>query len=334
MAKTAVVILNFNGVEYLKKFLPQIISFSPSADILVADNCSSDTSLDYLGTLHSVQTIELSENFGFTGGYNRVLKNLKYEYCVLLNSDVEVTKGWLEPLVKKLDTDSKVIACQPKILSYHDKSKFEYAGASGGFIDKLGYPYCRGRIFETLEEDSGQYDDDIQIHWTTGACMIIRTEEFNSVGGFDEDFFAHMEEIDLCWRLNLAGKKLFCIPQSVVYHVGGGTLDKANPRKTFLNFRNNLSMLFKNESPSSLIWKLPVKLGLDWIAGFKFWLDNSFDHFKAVLSAHFYFFTHLSLLLKKRKLVNKLRKNNNKLQAKGIIVFQYFLFGKKKYSDL
>ncbi len=334
MAKTAVVILNYNGVEYLKQFLPGVVQHSPTADVIVVDNCSTDESIEFLRSQPKVELIVLDKNYGFTGGYNKVMKTLEYEYCVLLNSDVEVTEGWLDSMTEKLDNSPEVVACQPKILAYHERDHFEYAGAAGGFIDKLGFPYCRGRIFETLEEDRGQYDQDLEIFWTTGACMIVRTEEFNRAGGFDEDFFAHMEEIDLCWRFHHMGKKLYCLSQSVVYHVGGGTLAKTNPKKTYLNFRNNLSMIFKNESAAGLLWKLPLKLSLDWAAAIKFGLDNSFSHFTAVLRAHFYFFTHIPSLLKKRKRSRHLRSDTPATRITGMIVYDYFVKGRKVYSDL
>lgn len=335
MAETAVVILNFNGEKYLKQFLPGVIDHSPQADVIVVDNNSSDGSIDYLKTHEpNISVIAFDQNHGFTGGYNRVLEKLKYTFCVLLNSDVEVTADWLPPVIDFMKANDEVAACQPKILAYHEKEKFEYAGACGGYIDTLGFPYCRGRIFETLETDQGQYNTTTEVFWATGACLFVRTELFNQASGFDEDLFAHMEEIDLCWRFQLMGKKAFCIPQSVVYHVGGGTLSKSNPRKTYFNFRNNLTMLIKNDSLRNLVWKLPIKFALDWIAAFKFWADNSFIHFWAVMRAHAYFFGHLIKNLRKRKHVNELRNGEASITPSGFITFDYFIKGRKTFDEL
>src|SRR5690606_32957114 len=239
--KVAVVILNFNGAKLLKQFLPSVIKHTPSwCEIIVADNASTDNSLQVMKEYFPhIRIIPLSENTGFAGGYNRALKQVDAEYYVLLNSDIEVTPQWVESVIQFMDANKDVAACQPKILAYHQKNEFEHAGASGGFMDYLGYPFCRGRLFNTLEKDSGQYNQPIEIFWATGACMFIRSNEYHAAGALDEYFFAHMEEIDLCWRLKRKGLRLFCIPQSQVFHVGGGTLHKSNPRKTYLNFRNN-----------------------------------------------------------------------------------------------
>ena len=248
MKRVSVVILNWNGVDMLRKFIPSVIdnSVGEGIEICVADNASSDGSLEMLRTeFPVVRLIELDRNYGFAEGYNRALAQVDAEYVVLLNSDVEVTSHWLEPLLDYMDTHSGTVACQPKLLSWHNKEYFEYAGASGGFIDRYGYPFCRGRIFDVVEKDCGQYDTVTEVMWVTGAALFIRLADYREVGGLDDHFFAHMEEIDLCWRLRSRGKKLVCIPQSVVYHVGGATLKKENPRKTFLNFRNNLLMLYK-----------------------------------------------------------------------------------------
>lgn len=288
MKKVSVVILNWNGEEMLRRFLPSVVACSQGegVEVCVADNASSDGSLALLETVFpSVRLVKLDANYGFAEGYNRALSQLDSEYVVLLNSDVEVTPHWLEPLVEYMDEHSEVAACQPKLLNQRNKSFFEYAGAAGGYIDKYGYPFCRGRIFDVLEEDHGQYDTVRQVFWVSGAAMFIRLKEYKEVGGLDKDFFAHMEEIDLCWRLNARSKTLVCVPQSVVFHVGGGTLGKENPRKTFLNFRNNLLMLYKNLPEKELKKVLFVRGALDWIAAFVFFLKGERESAKAVLQA-------------------------------------------------
>lgn len=288
MKKVSVVILNWNGEEMLRRFLPSVVAYSQGegVEVCVADNASSDGSLTLLETTFpSVRLVKLDANYGFAEGYNRALSQLDSEYVVLLNSDVEVTPHWLGPLVEYMDEHSEVAACQPKLLNQRNKSFFEYAGASGGYMDKYGYPFCRGRIFDVLEEDHGQYDTVRQVFWVSGAAMFIRLNEYKEAGGLDKDFFAHMEEIDLCWRLNARGKTLVCIPQSVVFHVGGGTLGKENPRKTFLNFRNNLLMLYKNLPENELKKVLFVRGVLDWIAAFVFFLKGERESAEAVLQA-------------------------------------------------
>jgi GT2 family glycosyltransferase len=335
MARVAVVILNYNGKKYLEQFLPSVIENSAGAEVIVADNCSIDDSLAYLKEHHpGVQLILLETNHGYAGGYNKAIEQIGHEYCVLLNSDIEVTVGWLSPMIDFMQENTNVAACQPKILAYHEKTHFEYAGAAGGYIDTLGYPYCRGRMFDTLELDNGQYDDEKRIFWATGACLFVRRNNFIIAGGFDVHFFAHMEEIDLCWRFHHMGKSVFCIPKSVVYHVGGGTLNKINPQKTYLNFRNNLSLLFKNESSWSLLWKLPVKFALDWLAGLKFWKENSFAHFSAVIKAQRDFLLLLPINLKKRKETNLLKKGKSVACGKLFLPYQYFIKGRKIYSEL
>ncbi|MEM8893088.1 MAG: glycosyltransferase family 2 protein [Bacteroidota bacterium] len=332
--RIAVCILNYNGAQLLRQFLPSVIDFSPEANIYVIDNQSTDESLKVLKEEFSeVDLIINEENYGFTGGYNHGLKHVGEELIVLLNSDVEVTKNWLVPLISTFE-DQSVAACQPKILAQRQKGSFEYAGASGGFIDWLGYPYCRGRIFETIEEDHGQYDEPIQIFWASGACMVVRKEVFEQVGGFDLTFFAHMEEIDLCWRMQTSGYRIMSNPSSIVYHVGGETLSKENPRKTYLNFRNSATMLYKNTYDSSVYWKFALKMSLDLTAAFKFWKDNTFAHFMAVINAYVDFFKDLRAkrIIKYEQAVTK----NATLSTidKKIIVIQYYLQGKKKFSDL
>lgn len=287
MDKVAVVILNWNGEKMIKKYLPSIIAHTPQeVDIYVADNGSTDESVKILQSepYSRCKIILFKENHGFAGGYNMALKQIDAEYYVLLNSDVEVPEGWLQPLMDFMRGRPDVAACQPKMLALCDKEKFEYAGACGGFVDKWGYPYCRGRIMDVLERDEGQYDDAIEIHWASGACMLIRAADYWKVGGLDDHFFAHCEEIDLCWRLRLAGRKVYCVPQSHIYHLGGGTLNKSNPFKTYLNFRNNLTMLYKNLPEDRLKKVMRVRLFLDYVAAFKMLiLERKMGDFKAVL---------------------------------------------------
>ncbi|UXP31750.1 glycosyltransferase family 2 protein [Reichenbachiella agarivorans] len=334
MAKTAVVILNYNGVDYLRLFLPTVVKYSQEADVIVADNGSTDASLDYLRENHpDLRLIAFEKNYGFTGGYNRAIEQIDHTYCVLLNSDIEVTPGWIHPIINFMDHDTQISACQPKIKAFHDKQYFEYAGAAGGFIDSLSYPYCRGRIFDTLEKDMGQYDQNLEIFWATGAAMFVRTEDYKKLGGLDEDFFAHMEEIDLCWRMQLSGKQIYCIPESVVYHVGGGTLAKSNARKTYYNFRNNLSMLFKNEGILDLIWKLPLRMGLDWLSAIKFWKDNSAEHFWAVLKAHRDFIMRLPYNINKRKSITRLPGVSTRIKRQGFLPYLYFVKKIRHFSE-
>ena len=291
--KVAVVILNWNGKSFLENFLPNVIKYSSSAQIIVADNNSTDDSINFLKAHFPQVTLIINKvNDGFAKGYNTALKQVDAEYYVLLNSDVEVTEDWIEPIIELLDSDKNIAACQPKILDYYHKNKFEYAGACGGFIDKYGYPFCRGRLFNVLEEDNGQYNTAIEIFWATGACMFIRSKAFWKVGGFDDDYFAHMEEIDVCWRMKNCGYKIYVEPKSVVYHVGGGTLNKLSPRKTFLNFRNNLITLTKNAAPKFLFFKILYRMILDGVAAFKFLFEGSGSHFIAVIKAHFSFYAH------------------------------------------
>lgn len=257
--KTAVVILNWNGERFLKQFLAQVVERSPEAQVIVADNGSTDTSVAYIESNHpEVKILRLSENYGFTGGYNRALATVDAEYYVLLNSDIEVSAGWLAPLIAQLDNNPTVAAVQPKIRSYVERNKFEYAGASGGFIDTLGYPFCRGRLIGSADEDRLQYDTARDIFWATGAAFMVRSELYHRYGGLDDNFFAHQEEIDLCWRLKRAGYRIRVEPKSVVYHVGAGTLPVWSPQKTYLNFRNNIAMLYKNLP----LWRFTIVYGI------------------------------------------------------------------------
>ncbi len=285
-ATTAVVILNYNGRHFLEKFLPKVVAHSVGADVVVADNASTDGSVEYLQiNFPQVQLIEFDRNHGFAEGYNLALANLKHKYFVLLNSDVEVTPNWLSTLENYLDENNDVVVVQPKILSYHQPDTFEYAGACGGFIDRYGYPFCRGRVFDTVEKDNGQYTDNIDIMWASGACLMIRANNFFQIGGLDSRFFAYQEEIDLCWRLNAIGKRIVCVPQSVVYHVGSGVLGSDSPRKTYLNFRNNLILLYKNLHGNRLFKVMFVRWWLDYLAAFQLLISGKYGNAKSVLKA-------------------------------------------------
>jgi GT2 family glycosyltransferase len=330
MSSVAVVILNYNGKELLKKFLPGVIDHSAGARVIVADNNSTDGSKEFLAQeFPAIEMIPISSNLGFCGGYNYALQQIESDYYLLLNSDVEVTANWLSPMVDLLDGDETTAAVQPKILSFDEKNKFEHAGAGGGFIDTLGYPFCRGRIFDQLEEDKGQYDDSIPVFWSSGACLMIRSSLFKSFNGFDETFFAHMEEIDLCWRLKRAGHQIMYCGASQVYHMGGGTLSESNPRKTYYNFRNGLILLIKNLDPLNLVIKLPFRIILDTIAAFMFLANGKGGSFVAVAKAHFFILTRLFVLLGKRTGTYKVDQ-----VYPGSIVFDYFLSGKTKFKNL
>ncbi len=287
--KTAVVILNWNGRDYLQKFLPALVEHTtlPDVQLIVADNASTDTSIPFLQEHYpQIHTITLERNYGFAEGYNRALAQVDAEYYILLNSDVEVTAGWIEPLIAQLDTHPTSAACQPKIHAYHKPTHFEHAGACGGFLDALGYPYCRGRIMHHTAQDNGQYDTaDPSIFWATGACLAIRSSIYHQLGGLDAQFFAHMEEIDLCWRIKSRGHDIHCVTTSIVRHVGGGTLSAQNPRKTHLNFRNNLLMLYKNMPTSQLWWVMPLRLLLDYLAALQMLVSGKYLDAQAVVRA-------------------------------------------------
>lgn len=331
--RIAIIILNWNGKKFLEKFLPSVIQFSKNeAEVIIADNASTDDSISFLRSgFPQIRIIQHNDNSGFAGGYNDALAQVDADYFVLLNSDIEVTQGWIEPIIRLMESDVQIAACQPKLISFHDRQKFEYAGAAGGFIDKYGYPFCRGRLFQSIETDNGQYDDVAEVFWATGACMFVRAEVYRKLGGLDNRFFAHMEEIDFCWRAKNEGFKIMYCPESVVYHVGGGTLPKKSSKKTYLNMRNNNVMLFKN-LPSDRLWKVfSARLFLDGIAAIKFLFDGGFGDFFAVIKAHWKFYTMIPELKKERKIknhfpVSKIYRNN--------LVFEYFLKGKRKFSDL
>ena len=289
MKPVGIIILNWNGAALLRRYLPSVVASNSNdiAEVVVVDNGSTDSSREVLEKeFPEVRTLYFDTNYGFAEGYNRAIKALGYRYSVLLNSDVATTADWVRPLYDYLESHPEVAACQPKILSDTDHTKFEYAGASGGFIDKHGYPFCRGRLFDTVETDNGQYDDVVDIFWATGAALFVRTDDYLSAGGLDKDFFAHMEEIDLCWRLNQRGRKLCVVPQSVVYHLGGGSLPASNPKKTYLNFRNNLFLLYKNLPPREGRRMLFVRRLYDTLAFFVFVAKCEWGNARAVLRAH------------------------------------------------
>jgi GT2 family glycosyltransferase len=335
MTEVAVVILNYNGRSFLQQFLPSVMAHSGDAKIIVADNASTDDSIAFLEKEYSdsIEIIRLEKNLGYCGGYNYSLKLIEAEYFVLLNSDVEVTSGWITPVIQEFKANPLLAAAQPKVLYYNKKDYFEYAGAAGGFVDLLGYPFCRGRIFNNLEKDIGQYDDNRTIFWATGACLFIRARDFHTSGGLDEDFFAHMEEIDLCWRLNRAGRQVKYVGESKVYHVGGGTLSKSNPRKTFLNFRNGLSLLIKNLPSNSLWWKLPLRISLDYSASLVFLIQGSPKDSWAVIKAHLKFFGNLRADLKKRDQLAGLSYRVSQ-QYPRLLTVDFFLLRKRTFKSL
>lgn len=338
MKKVSVVILNWNGAEMLRQFLPSVLQHSvgEGIEICVADNASTDASREVLRTeFPEVRLIELDQNYGFAEGYNRALAQVEAEYVVLLNSDVEVTPHWLEPLLSYMDAHPETVACQPKILSQRNKECFEYAGAAGGYMDRYGYPFCRGRIFDTIEKDHGQYNTVQSVLWATGAALFIRLEDYCNAGGLDGQFFAHMEEIDLCWRLRSRGKDIVCIPQSVVYHVGAATLKKENPRKTFLNFRNNLLMLYKNLPERELKHVLFVRGILDVIAALVFYLKRDKENARAVFKARKEF-KEIRYSFAASRIENMVKSTDEILPERVhfSILFKYYLLRKKDFSQL
>lgn len=335
MRKAAIVILNYNGEEMLRKFLPDVIHHS-TYDVIVADNASTDGSMDFL-TRHfpQLQTIRLEANHGFADGYNLALEQLKdaYEYYILLNSDILVTEDWDREMIQWLDNNPHIVAAQPKILSYQQRTRFDHAGAGGGFLDELGYPYCRGRIFNHTEKDLHQYDDRVAVDWASGACLFIRSGDFHAYGGFDKLFFAHMEEIDLCWRLRSAGKRIFYNGEIQVYHVNGGTLSRQSPYKTYLNFRNNLLMLYKNLPQGQFLRIFAVRVVFDFAAALHFLLTEGSAHGKAVAKAYRDFFKLKSSVTKTRPLAPKLTKDAQGKKVFSIAVSHY-LKGKKTYTEI
>lgn len=331
----AIVILNYNGRNFLEKFLPSVIASTyPNKKIIIADNASTDDSVQYVAdNFKEAEILTLKKNYGFAGGYNMALPMVEADYFILLNSDVEVTPGWVEPMITLMESDKTIAACQPKILSYYNKHLFEHAGACGGWIDTLGYAFARGRVFDICEEDKGQYNEPMEIFWATGAALCIRAKCYNEVNGLDAYFFAHMEEIDLCWRLQRKGYKIYCSPASVVYHVGGGTLPKTNSRKTYLNFRNNFIMLLKNLSLMEAVWKIPVRIMLDWIFAFKSLLQKDADTFKAIYKAHIDVLKWMSKPHDYQKLPSGKLKRLGGVYKRSLIV-AYFFKRKKHFSEI
>ncbi len=318
--KIAVVILNWNGAKLLQQFLPSVLRYSPEATIFVADNASTDDSIAVLKThFPSVQIIQNQDNYGFAKGYNEALQNLHFDIYALVNSDLEVTENWLQPILDKFKNEPKTAIIQPKILDFKNKVYFEYAGAAGGYIDQYGYPFCRGRIFDTIEKDNQQYEDETEIFWASGACFFIRSEVYHALQGFDDDFFAHQEEIDLCWRAINRGHHIKYTPKSTVYHVGGATLQQGNPKKTYLNFRNSLLMLVKNLPKSRLLPILFLRLCLDGLAGIQFLLKGKPKHTFAILKAHFSFYYLLPRFYKKRDT----HQTKMYFKTKSIVYFYY-----------
>lgn len=338
MKKVAVVILNWNGKKLLEQFLPSVIKYSnPNfADIIVADNASKDDSVALVRKkFPEIQIIQLDKNYGFAEGYNQTLKQITHPYTLLLNSDVEVTPNWLEPLLELMESDRQIGAIQPKIKAQKQKDHFEYAGAAGGFIDYLGYPFCRGRILDHIEPDYGQYDQIREVFWASGAALLVNTRQYLEVGGLDSDFFAHMEEIDLCWRLKNRGFRILCQPESTVFHLGGGTLPNNSPRKLFLNFRNNLLMIYKNTPSEKILRTLFTRMLLDGVAAIKFLTELEFANFCAVFRAHFSFYSLLDKTRAKREklLTSVLVKSHKEIYTKSI-VFAYYFKRRKNFSDL
>ncbi|HER09839.1 MAG TPA: glycosyltransferase family 2 protein [Bacteroides sp.] len=338
MKRVSIVILNWNGKAFLEQFLPVLIKYSalPGVEIVIADNASTDGSVAFLETSYpGIRLIRLEQNFGFSGGYNRALARLDSKYFLLLNSDIEVTERWLEPLLELMEQDELAAVCTPRIRDYHRRDHFEYAGAAGGYIDRYGYPFCRGRIFDHVEADRGQYDRVAEVFWASGACLLVRAALFREAGGLDERFFAHMEEIDLCWRLQRMGYRVFCEPGSTVYHVGGGTLPRGNPLKTFLNFRNNLLLLYKNLPSRQRRKTIPVRMLLDTLSALRFIWQRSPADFLSVIRAH-----RAYRGLRKYYRNNLVANNVNRESVNfayiypGSIVVEFFLKGKKRFAQL
>jgi len=338
----AVVILSWNGRTFLEQFLPSLVKTTyPNASFYVADNGSTDDSVKFVTrNFPAIKIIRIEKNRGFAEGYNVALKQVQADYYVLLNQDVEVTPGWIEPVIDLMQNDSRIAGCQPKMRAFHNKEWFEYAGAAGGFLDKYGYSFCRGRFFDKTEKDSGQYNVASEIVWASGACMFIRSKLYHALGGLDGDFFAHFEEIDLCWRLKNAGYSIHYCPGSVVFHVGGGSLPQGNPKKTFLNYRNNMSALTKNLPEKNMLALLLFRFCLDIISAYKSLLAGNWRDYIAIAKAHIYFVSHFSMLLAKRKEAwaliasNKISPPNRKGFYKGAIIVEYFIRKIHNFSGL
>lgn len=332
----AIVILNWNGRTHLERFLPSVMASTyPALQVVIVDNASTDDSIAYIQQYFpAISIVRLSQNFGYAGGYNAGLRQVRADYYILLNSDVEVRPGWVEPVIDLMERDRSIAVCQPKILMYDNKQLFEYAGASGGWLDNLGYPFARGRIFDVCEPDQGQYDSVAPIFWASGAAMFVRSAVYHELSGLDEFFFAHQEEIDFCWRVQLAGYKVYACPLSVVYHVGGGTLPKGNKRKVFLNFRNNLIMLAKNLPLGQAWWKIPLRFVLDTVSACKSLLEGQGGiYFVAIFKAHIAFLGWLPG--RRRKSVFPARKGG-KLEGwyGGSVVWKHFVRGKTRFNEI
>jgi hypothetical protein len=331
--KIGIVILNWNGIALLKRYLPSVVAHSSGHVIYLADNASTDDSVQWTqDTYPAVHIIAMDKNRGYAGGYNVALQMVGEEIVCLLNSDVAVTPNWCDAVKKRFEIHPKLAACQPKIRNDKKKSYFEYAGAAGGFLDRFAYPYCRGRIFDVIEKDFGQYDDAIDIHWASGACLFLRKSSYDQIGGMDKDYFAHQEEIDLCWRLRHAGFTISYEPKSLVYHLGGGTLSHLSVSKTFYNFRNSLYNIVKNDHSNVWVWILFIRMWLDGIAGIKFLFEGKFSHFFTVFKAHFYFYSELSSLLNKRKDIKSFREVSKVNKSELSIVYQHFIKGRDTYE--
>ncbi|MGB0896789.1 MAG: glycosyltransferase family 2 protein [Flavobacteriaceae bacterium] len=329
--KLAIVILNWNGQQLLEQFLPSVVSYSKEATIYIADNASTDNSIKFISENYpNIAIIKNKSNGGYAKGYNDALQHINADIYCLLNSDIEVTENWLKPIISEFQKDENIAAIQPKILDFKDKTKFEYAGAGGGFVDKYGYPYCRGRIFNSTEHDLKQYNDTLNIFWASGACLFIKSAIYRDLNGFDEDYFAHQEEIDLCWRIQNKGYSIKYVGNSTVYHVGGATLATQNPKKTFLNFRNSLFNLVKNTPKNKGVGLVFIRLCLDGIAGIKYLFEGKPLHTIAIIKAHFSFYNNLSKTLKKRTSDTK----KQDYYATKSIVWDYFVKGKKQYIRL
>ncbi len=339
MPTVAIVILNYNGQHFLEMFLPSVVQYTKNQPIYVADSASSDNSVAWLKTHYpNIHLIELSANYGYAGGYNRALAQIETDYYLLINSDVEVTANWLEPMVALLEQNPNIAACQPKLLSYYQRDEFEYAGAAGGYLDWLGYSFCRGRMFYVCEKDTGQYNSQQQVFWATGACFLIRSALFRDMGGFDEDFFAHQEEIDLCWRLQLNGYQIYYAANSTVFHVGGGTLPPSNSFKTFLNYRNSLAMMYKNLPPNRK-WKvLLMRLFMDGLSAIRYLPKFEWQNILAILKGHFAFYGMIPILAQKRQRIWSNPAVNQRRQGlpmyKKSIVWEYFVQNKKRFTQL
>ncbi|MBS1645118.1 MAG: glycosyltransferase family 2 protein [Bacteroidetes bacterium] len=334
---TAVVILSYNGRKWHELFLPTIVAEAGAGyDVIVADNASTDDTAAWVSAnFPTVKLLHIPVNKGFTGGYVAALEQIDAKYYVLLSSDFEVTPGWFSPLHNAMETQPNLAACQPKIRYWKEREKFEYAGAAGGFIDKWGYLFCRGRIFDTLEEDRGQYNTDSEIFWAGGGCLFVRADVYHAVGGLDVDLYAHMEEVDLCWRIKNAGYRIACIANSTVFHVGGSVISYGSPQKTFYNYRNNLVLLLKNERGSRLLWLIPWRLVLDGLSAVRMMSQGKWQLVATILRAHFSFYRHFGTWWKHRKSAQKsLRQPNNAGRYSKSIVWDYFGKGKKKFSDL